>query len=48
MEYAKRFLTDGHSVGECAHLVGYEDEFNFSKSFKRHFGISPSQIRREV
>lgn len=48
MEFAKRFLTDGYSVGECAHLVGYEDEFNFSKSFKKRFGISPSQIRREV
>ena len=46
MEYARKFLTEGYTVGECAHMVGYEDEFNFSKSFKRHFGISPSELKR--
>lgn len=45
MEYAKKFLSEGYGVGESAHLVGYEDEFNFSKSFKRHFGISPSEFK---
>lgn len=46
MEFAKNFLTEGYTVGECSHMVGYEDEFNFSKSFKRHFGISPSELKR--
>lgn len=45
MEFAKRFLSEGYTVGESAHLVGYEDEFNFSKSFKRHYGISPSEFK---
>lgn len=47
MEFAKKFLTEGYTVGECAHMVGYEDEFNFSKSFKQHYGISPSKLKRE-
>lgn len=46
MEFAKKFLSEGYTVGECAHMVGYEDEFNFSKSFKRSFGLSPSEMKR--
>lgn len=46
MEYARKFLAEGYPVGECAHMVGYDDEFNFSKSFKRHFGLSPSEMKR--
>ena len=45
MEFARKFLNDGYTVGESAHLVGYEDEFNFSKSFKNHYGISPSEFK---
>ena len=45
MEYASKFLSEGYTVGESAHLVGYDDEFNFSKSFKRRFGVSPSELR---
>ena len=45
MEFAREFLLEGYTVGECAHMVGYEDEFNFSKSFKRHYRISPSELK---
>jgi AraC-like DNA-binding protein len=45
MENAKKLLMAGYTVCETAGLVGYEDEFNFSKAFKRYFGISPSRIR---
>ena len=45
MEYAGKFLSDGYTVSESAHMVGYDDEFNFSKSFKRRFGVSPSELR---
>lgn len=41
MEKAREFLKDGFGVGETAHLVGYADEFNFSRAFKARFGISP-------
>ena len=45
MEKAMEFLTDGFSVKESAHMVGYADEFNFSKAYKSRYGISPSKVR---
>lgn len=41
MEEAKRLLENGSSVEQAALLCGYEDPFNFSKMFKRRFGVSP-------
>jgi AraC-like DNA-binding protein len=41
MRHAKEFLADGMSVGETARLVGYVDEFNFSKAYKKHYNKSP-------
>ena len=43
MKNAVSFLKNGFSVSECAAMVGYEDEFNFSKAFKRYFGYAPSR-----
>ena len=43
MEKATAFLKEGYSVSETSHMVGYADVFNFSKAYKRYFGISPSQ-----
>ena len=43
MQNARDFLLDGRSVGETAHLVGYSDEFNFSKAYKKHYGRSPKE-----
>ena len=42
------FLAEGFSVKESAHMVGYEDEFNFSKAFKAKYGISPSKVRGAI
>ncbi len=41
MEKACDFLKNGFGVGETARLVGYADEFNFSRAFKARFGVSP-------
>ena len=46
MKNAKRFLSEGHSVNATAAMVGYGDEFNFSKAFKRYFGISASEFKK--
>jgi AraC-like DNA-binding protein len=46
MDNAKRFLLEGRSVGETAALTGYKDEFNFSRAYKKHFGIPPSHTKR--
>lgn len=44
LEEAEHHLHLGCSVKEAAHLVGYEDVSNFSKMFKKHYGISPAAI----
>ena len=45
MQKAEEFLKDGFSVKESAHMVGYTDEFGFSKAYKSRYGISPSKIK---
>lgn len=45
LERGAQFLRDGFSVKETAHMVGYDDEFNFSKAFKARYGISPSRVK---
>lgn len=47
LEKAKEILeqTPNLSIKEIAAKVGYEDVYHFSKQFKKHFGISPSQIK---
>lgn len=46
LEAGERYLRQGSSVKEAAHLAGYEDVSNFSKMFKRHFGHSPADIAK--
>lgn len=49
MEAACRLLSNGRSVTEAATLCGYPDVCNFSKMFKRIYGVSPKKwkINRE-
>jgi AraC-like DNA-binding protein len=47
MKYACIFLKDGRSVSECAALCGYSDLPNFSKMFKRTYGISPTEFQKD-
>lgn len=46
MENAKKLLLSGYTVSETAQLVGYDDEFNFSKAFKKYYGASPSYLKK--
>jgi AraC-like DNA-binding protein/ABC-type Fe3+-citrate transport system substrate-binding protein len=40
---AKRYLAEGgYRLKEIARLVGYSDEFYFSRKFKKEVGVSPS------
>ena len=50
LEKAKELLEGGcdGSIQEVAASVGYDDAYHFSKLFKKHFGISPSQVRRKA
>lgn len=40
---AKNLLRDGYSVTDTSRLVGFNDIYYFSRMFKRHEGISPSE-----
>lgn len=40
---AKSLLRDGFTVSETSKLVGFNDIFYFSRAFKKHEGMSPSQ-----
>lgn len=42
---SKDLLNDGHTISDVASLVGYNDIFYFSRCFKKHVGISPSQYK---
>ncbi len=39
---AQRFIMDGKSVSEASLLVGYSSPAQFSREYKRHFGVVPS------
>ena len=44
---AKEILQSGYegSIQEVAAMVGYDDAYHFSKLFKKHHGITPTQAR---
>ena len=46
LKKAAALLLKGHSVTEAARDVGYQDPLYFSRLYKKHFGISPSQTYR--
>ena len=47
MEAAYGLLLLNMPVFRVAELVGYFDQFYFSKSFKKYFGLPPSEVRRK-
>lgn len=44
--YADKLLHEGASIKDVAALLGYSDQFAFSKQFKRSMGSSPSESQR--
>src|SRR3954453_2669048 len=47
MERAKEMLLDhGGTVRNIAGRVGYSQPAQFAKAFRRHHGLSPSELRR--
>jgi AraC-like DNA-binding protein len=42
MNYAKNLLKSGENISETAYAVGFSDPGYFSKVFKKHFNINPS------
>jgi AraC-like DNA-binding protein len=49
LQQARYLLLDRNlSISEIADRVGYEDLFHFSRLFKKHFGISPRDMRKRL
>ena len=49
MEQAKEYLTDTvKNIQEITRMVGYNDEFVFSKAFKRYSSFSPKLYRQNI
>lgn len=50
LERAKELLESGNggSIREVAEEVGYDDVYHFSKLFKKHYGITPTQARKKA
>jgi AraC-like DNA-binding protein len=42
----RRLIESTDSIKEVAEQVGYSDQFYFSRDFKHHTGVSPSDFRR--
>lgn len=46
MKKAAEYLSSGLSVAESAVQSGYHDVFNFSKMFKKKYGVSPTSYKK--
>jgi len=49
LAHAKHLLAmTGKTVGDAAFESGFESSSHFSRAFSRHFGVSPSSIKKEA
>ena len=46
LNQAKKLLLTNLDVTACAEAVGYRDIFVFSKAFKKKFGVSPNNFKK--
>ncbi|MBE7010025.1 MAG: AraC family transcriptional regulator [Ruminococcaceae bacterium] len=46
LKHASKFLSEGYPVAQAGSMAGYPDPFNFSKMFKKVYGVSPQEFRR--
>jgi len=48
MIYARQLLLDtSYSIGDIAHLVGYQHQQHFATAFKRFYNVSPLKFRKQ-
>lgn len=45
---AHSYIVEGKSISEAGFLVGYNSPAQFSREYKRHFGVSPSQATEKL
>lgn len=47
MAYAVKLLSEGYSVTETARLSGFSDDSNFIALFKKTYGVTPLQYKKD-
>lgn len=46
MNQARKYIYEGnYTVKQLADMLGYSDSYSFSKAFKKHFKVSPTQFK---
>ena len=48
LEQAVHLLSGNMPVKEVAHASGFNDEYYFSRCFKKHYGMSPNELRKNL
>lgn len=48
LERAAALLRSGHNVGRVADEVGFDNAKYFSTAFKKYFGVSPSEFKKQT
>ena len=48
MQRAQTLLASGHTITETADLLGFEYPQHFTRMFKKHFALSPSDYRQSL
>ena len=48
MSRAAKLLAESYSISEISYAVGYNDSLQFSRAFRRYFGVSPSTYRESL
>ncbi len=47
LNHAANLLKQGKKVSEVSDTTGYSSPYNFSRAFKKHFGVSPENLRKK-
>lgn len=48
MGKAVELILQGYNITQSAEMVGYQDVFNFSKMFKKQYGVSPREYVKSM
>lgn len=48
MDKAKELIRHGIPLKEIGLMVGYTDQAHFYKAFKRHFGVTPGEMQKDI